>query len=77
MPGGGKLRAGLVVVRVFAGCRTIGFRSVPMVQFGPRSTPGVWLTGTILMGRVPIGMPTEIPASRSKSVGVPAETRSR
>ena len=45
-----------------------------MVQFGPRSTPEVWLTGTILMGRVPIGMPTEIPASRSKSVGVPAET---
>src|SRR5262245_19188481 len=29
---------------VFAGCKTIGFRSEPMKQVGPRSTPAVWLT---------------------------------
>src|SRR5262245_22704159 len=59
---------------VFAGCKTIGFASEPMKQLGPRSTPGVWLTRWILTGSVRIGMPSEIPASKSKSVGVPADT---
>src|SRR5262245_16172467 len=59
---------------VFAGCSTIGSMSEPMKQVGPRSTPAVWLTRWILTGSVTIGMPTEIPASKSKSVGVPAET---
>src|SRR5262249_30741790 len=59
---------------VFAGCSTIGFTSVPIEQFGPRSIPGVWLTSTILIGSVRIGIPTETPASKSKSVGVPADT---
>src|SRR5262245_55512565 len=39
-------------VSVFAGCNTIGFRSEPMKQVGPRSTPAVWLTRCILMGSV-------------------------
>src|SRR5262249_27276542 len=43
-------------------------------QLGPRSMPGVWLTRWILTGSVRIGAPTEIPASKSKSVGVPADT---
>src|SRR5262245_3853416 len=45
-----------------------------MKQLGPRSTPGVWLTRWILMGSVTIGMPTEIPASKLKSVGTPADS---
>src|SRR4029453_17259053 len=59
---------------VFAGGRTIGSWAEPMKQLGPRSTPGVWLTRWILMGSVTIGMPTEIPASKSKSVGTPADS---
>src|SRR5262245_60324455 len=59
---------------VFAGCRTIGSASEPMKQLGPRSTPGVWLTRWILTGSVRIGTPTEIPASKSKSDGTPADS---
>src|SRR5262249_3223116 len=56
-------------------CSTIGSASEPMKQLGPRSTgaPGM-LTRWILIGSVRIGMPTEIPASKSKSVGVPADS---
>src|SRR4029077_7223313 len=61
-------------VSVFAGCSTIGSMSEPMKHVGPRSMPAVWLTRWILMGSVTIGMPTEIPASKSKSVGTPADS---
>src|SRR5215475_8217392 len=58
---------------VFAGCRTIGSCSEPMKQVGPKST-GVWLSRWILVGSVTIGTPTESPAIKSKSVGVPADS---
>src|SRR4029450_7965786 len=44
-----------------------------MKQFGPRSPTGVWPTRWILIGSVMIGTPSEIPANKSKSVGVPAD----
>src|SRR5262245_367163 len=58
---------------VFSGCRTIGSCSEPMKQVGPSST-GVWLSRWILVGSVTIGTPSESPAIKSKSVGVPADS---
>src|SRR4030095_1308022 len=44
-----------------------------MKQVGPRSPTGVWPTRWILIGSVMIGTPSEIPANKSRSVGVPAD----
>jgi hypothetical protein len=54
---------------VFAGCKTIGFKSEPMKQLGPRSTPGVWLTRWILMGSVTIGARLLVAVARAQIGG--------